>query len=485
MLAAIFLATMIPMQPPSASDRVVTKIMITPQSVPSPAFRYHLLPPLAEKTTGNAVQSYYRCMSPDSLAWYLGNKFPQRAGGWLELPYDEAIKKGRPHSLQAQPKKTEDEDDPPIPAASWEELAGITKMKLLDEIDVAARRTYAEWEYLEKIKQSGSYLMIPEITGFNPLGAILHLRARLLLMEGNYTRCLYTLQSGMAMARHLDETQIIMGTLVGNAVARAMTKVMFEWVQQPGSPNLYWALSDLPRPYFDLRKAFEGDRLATQNMIGDFTLLNQRILSVDEMSRMVEERLKPALRVFGVQQDVNFSVLVMREYPRAKTWLKEQGRSAEDIERMPATQAALLYAHWQHQHLADEYQKLFLLPPAERLKYVEKFPQELASRKNELSYYLGMVYFPSYPHIWLNVNELDRELAVLRCIEALRHYAAGHDKKLPSKWEDIPDLPIAVDPLSGERFGYQFVHDHVVITLAAIKGQKEWRQAHTYEIYVK
>ena len=31
-------------------------------------------------------------------------------------------------------------------------------------------------------------------------------------------------------------------------------------IQQPGCPNLYWALTDLPAPLVDLRKGVQGDR---------------------------------------------------------------------------------------------------------------------------------------------------------------------------------------------------------------------------------
>ena len=36
-----------------------------------------------------------------------------------------------------------------------------------------------------------------------------------------------------------------------------------ELIQAPGSPNLYWALTDLPRPLLDLRKALQGEKLIT------------------------------------------------------------------------------------------------------------------------------------------------------------------------------------------------------------------------------
>ena len=38
--------------------------------------------------------------------------------------------------------------------------------------------------------------------------------------------------------------------MVGAAIAYVMDAVLEELLKQPGAPNLYWALTTLPRPYF-------------------------------------------------------------------------------------------------------------------------------------------------------------------------------------------------------------------------------------------
>ena len=49
----------------------------------------------------------------------------------------------------------------------------------------------------------------------------------------------------------------------------------------------------------------------------------------------------------------------------------------------------------------------------------------------------------------------DRQLAALRCIEALRLYAAGHDGKLPPTLDDIKEVPIPSNPVTGKPFSYR------------------------------
>jgi hypothetical protein len=58
---------------------------------------------------------------------------------------------------------------------------------------------------------------------------------------------------------------------------------------------------------------------------------------------------------------------------------------------------------------------------------------------------------------------VSRRIAELRIIEALRAYAAGHGGKLPAHLEDIRDLPLPANPVTGKAFGYHFEGDTAVL----------------------
>ena len=49
---------------------------------------------------------------------------------------------------------------------------------------------------------------------------------------------------------------------------------------------------------------------------------------------------------------------------------------------------------------------------------------------------------------------LERALAALRVIEALRMHAAVHDGKLPDKLDDVTEVPIPNDPGTDRPFEY-------------------------------
>ena len=77
------------------------------------------------------------------------------------------------------------------------------------------------------------------------------------------------------------------------------------------------------------------------------------------MQKLVEKKLKPLLRINGNAGSNDLSLMILKEYPRAKAWLLEQGRSVADVEKMTATQAVLLFAKARFQVLADDFAKRF------------------------------------------------------------------------------------------------------------------------------
>lgn len=461
------------------------KIVISPQAVPSPALRYTLLPPLREMKSGNAVPQYYRCFSPDGLHWLNNGKYAGSLSVWLQLPYEQAAKKGLTPSSQQKPK--EGEEDLPIPA-TFEEVKMINLHTFANEIDVAARRTHAEWEYLEKIKTDNMMLLVPEVQSIRRLAEVVQSRARLGIMEQHFDRAVYHLQTGYAMARHLNDARLLIASLTGLAIARNMMNTTTEFIQQPDAPNLYWALAQLPQPFLDFRDAHEGDRLGVEHYFGDPKELESRIWSQAEIQDLIDKRIRRILSTMGSVDSVpNLTRLILQEYPAAKAWLAQQGRSAEDIERMTATQAVLLHARARHRTMADDYFKLLLLPIKERLAQAEAFTSKIRQLKDnhDMSYYIGFNFYTYLPNVWWAQLEADREIALLRCIELLRHHAAVAGNKLPAAWDEVKDLPIPVDPYTTKPFRYELQGDHALITMEQVPNLPQGKRLKRYEVYLK
>lgn len=483
MLSMILLALLTAQQPTPEVDPP-KKFVISPQAVPSPALRYTLLPPLRDMKTGNAVLHYYRSFAPDAMSWLNNSKTAGSRYAWMELPYEQAAKRGLPPSSQQKPK--EGEEDQAIPA-TFEEMEYLLSIKFLDSIDEAARYTHAEWEYLEKMKVESMMLLLPELQGIRELSNLVGVRARVAIMKHDFAKAIYYLQTGNAMGLHLNQARLLITSLTGLGIIRNMMKMTAEFIQQPDAPNLYWALSQLPQPIMDFRNAHEGDRLGLEHFLGEPKELEKRIWSTEEIQTLIETRLKKALSMGSRESMPNLTLLILKEYPTAKKWLEQQGRSADDIARMTATQAVLLHARARYQVMADDTFKLLMLPIRERLILAEEFSNKIRTLKqnHDMAYYIGFDFYSYFSGIWWAQLEADREIALLRCVELLRHHAAVIGKKLPTSWDEVKDLPIPVDPYTTKPFQYELKGDHALITMEPVPNLPQGKRLKRYEVYLK
>src|SRR5205823_1187631 len=107
-----------------------------------------------------------------------------------------------------------------------------------------------------------------------------------------------TAKTMFALARHLGEYPTTAGNRAGLAVAQMALDTLEEMVQQPGCPNLYWALTDLPCPLVELRKGAQGDRtLAAADLR---PIRDDAPLTADEVDQVVG-RLSGVMGVARVQ----------------------------------------------------------------------------------------------------------------------------------------------------------------------------------------
>ena len=105
----------------------------------------------------------------------------------------------------------------------------------------------------------------------------------------------------------------------------------------------------------------------------------------------------------------------------------------------------------------DELFKWFALPyheAREGLARAEAGLQESRKQDPVGSILPGML-LPALTKAASRYAALERRVALLRCVEAIRLYAASHDRRLPASLGDIPDAPIPQDPMTGGAFVYR------------------------------
>jgi hypothetical protein len=112
-----------------------------------------------------------------------------------------------------------------------------------------------------KIKKEGVFLLLPEVQQLRELASCLQLRSRVQVAEHSFDDAIVTTKTTLALSRHLGQHPTLIADLVGLAIANIGLRPVEEMIGEPGCPNLYWALTDLPRPFIDLHQGNQGDRV--------------------------------------------------------------------------------------------------------------------------------------------------------------------------------------------------------------------------------
>ncbi len=224
-------------------------------------------------------------------------------------------------------------------------------------------------------------------------------------------------------------------------------------MQQPGCPNFYWALTDLPSPLVDLRKGAQGERTSVASelrLLRDDTVMSEA--QIEEFVSRLSGGIGFAREQAG-QPPRNLRALLTKmakddELVRvAGKRLIESGGRLDQVGRFSAVQVILLDQKRDYDILRDEEMKLLALAPWQI--------DSLVPNAETVRSHSGL-FDDLLPHVLearRAQGRLERRIALLRHIEALRLYAAEHDGKLPAKLGDIP-LPLPVDPFTGKPFEY-------------------------------
>jgi len=408
----------------SRGEEAVVHLTVRPMPAPKPVLKYQLLPELRELNPGNAAQNYLKCFMEQRYFFFTKGPAAERARyqtmPLAELPVDKLLHYGGPALKQA---------------------------------DWAARLDGVDWQTLERIQNGGTAPLPDELGPLQDLAAALQVRFRAEVAGRHFDEALGTAKTMFALARHLGEHPTEVANLVGLWVAHLSLGTLEEMVQQPGCPNLYWALTDLPCPLVDLRKGVQGDRTlvaADLRLLHDDTPMTEPEIEafVSHLSGVIgfarEQSGRPPR---NVRVRLHARVKDPERVRAARQRLVEAGYVPDLVKTFPPTQVILVDEKLDYEVQRDERVKLLALPLCQI--------DSLVGGKNEKSDGDGLLadFLPHIIKLRRNQGQLERQIALLRHVEALRIYAADHDGKLPARLSDIP-VPLPIDPVTGKPFAY-------------------------------
>ena len=62
---------------------------------------------------------------------------------------------------------------------------------------------------------------------------------------------------------------------------------------------------------------------------------------------------------------------------------------------------------------------------------------------------------PAVPRLHEHVAEVDRRVAALRTVEAVRLHAASHEGRMPASLDAVDVVPVPLDPMTEKPFQYE------------------------------
>jgi hypothetical protein len=410
---------------PATSTETVIRLTVQPAAAPKPALRYVLLPELKETNPGNPIQGYLKCFM-EQEKFFSDKEALERREKLLAMPLRE------------------------LPAKELQNYGGFA----LRQADWAARLDTPDWQILLRLKSDGVNTLIPDVQEMRKLAAALKVRFRAEVALRRFDDALGTARTMFALSRHLGEHPTFIGDLVGIAVAYVAVGPLEEMLEQPGCPNLYWALTNLPQPLVRLDLGAEGERTW---LLPHFRDLDDRApMSPEQLRRFVAEMdrlLRPDKEQPGKPFEGLRAWLDAREKDEgrvaaARRRLVEVGLPEERVARFPADQVILLDEERAYEVRRDDLMKLLNLPAWQMAALTDPAREDRAQEAALFG------FEPAVSKVRRAQARLEQRIALLRHVEALRLYAAGHDGALPAKLSEF-SVPLPEDPFTGKPFGYE------------------------------
>jgi hypothetical protein len=292
---------------------------------------------------------------------------------------------------------------------------------------------------------------------------LLNLRFRLELKEKKFDRAIYTLQTGLTLSRHVGNGTTLIELLVGNAFAARALEWVQEWMRTAGSPDLYWSLTALPSPFFDLRSAMACELQMLHRSYPTLRRLNVRegseALTGEEVEHLANELIVDMVRMSNgnrgfptAAERVEAAWLVSQALDGATKYLVNNGWKKERIKAMTANEAALRYLVGQYDEVCADVLRWVSVPPWQGQDEVTKTDQRVRAAFNASHNPFIHELFPAVVKVYQSCLRTERQIAAFRCAEALRMYAAAHGGKVPAKLADVTDVPLPIDPGTGKGF---------------------------------
>lgn len=352
---------------------------------------------------------------------------------------------------------------------------------LLDQLSAAGHRADCDWA--PPTRERGLRAVLPYLNAARVAGNLISIEAKLAIKRRDFPQAIAALRDGFALAEHLEREPLLIQGLVAVSIRTEMLADVRQLIQQPGAPNLYWPLVNLPPAGRERIQIVQTEKTAL--FITWPALRHVEQLSAAESRRIFQE----VQSLSGRDNPGSWTELLVgmvRNYPLAKRFLIDEGRSREDVEAMPADTAVLAYYVAQYIEQFDEIDKVAGLPlwqacAASAAPTNRQESPSAPDNPHSYGYTPGydpqafnplLAILPPYHRAFTHLAGAERDRAMLQVVEEIRAYAAAHDGALPASLDRLsPEMPTPLDPMLNRPFEFHVASGGATLAGPAPPGE--------------
>lgn len=448
-----------PNQPP------VVRLTLSPAAEPTPALKYELLPRPNERKPGNAATNYYRAVIA------------------LQLIPDEVAKD--------ESKWFAEFGDDPYQKVPRERLVKWidAHQRAFDELRHGVYRESCDWGLrMQDLRgmEAITYL-IEEFQHLRWAIRALNLRTRLAIEQGKLDEAFDMLRMHYQMAHDVTGQPNLICGLIGVAFVHLADERMEQWIGMPGTPNLYWAIASLPRPFISMRNALDQERALPERLFPYLADADTAVRSKEEWQRLLVDTMqqlgdlgegdgKP--RMTRLQAEATVLAVVSRGYPIAKRELLAAGYDRQRLEAMPVGQVVAIHMARDVRDAYDALAKTYYLPYHQAIAWTNQVQlQQLEKRRADGPlgasevFPIANVLLPAVSHVLRAEIRSERRLSALQVLEAIRMHQAAHGGRLPASLDEITVVPVPLNPATLKPFPYRLEGDGAVLEVPTVLGE--------------
>lgn len=325
------------------------------------------------------------------------------------------------------------------------------------------------------------------------MSRVLALQTRAAIIEGDFAKAVGLLRMNYQLGQNVSKTPAIVAALIGISEVGITNQGVEQLIGAENSPNMYWALTELPRPIIDMRRALRlenqwGERLIPELAEADKehtdeewnSLLNKLAARFTEgqLMALVQLGVGRGLEAGATSRDPLMATgLGLAAYRSAKKRLVAGGEKQEAVAAMSVSEVLIKDAARELTRISDMSEKESYLPHGlsfDRLNKLEEFFVEEQRFNNPGAYFAGLV-LPATLQVRAAQLRVDRDICALRVIEAIRMHAA-ETGSLPGSLDEIKVVPVPKNPATEKPFRYSIQDGKAILDLPRERRGFFWKR---------